>query len=451
MTTDVLIIGGSAAGIVAAITAKDRYPKKDVTIIRKESKVMVPCGIPYIFGSLQNSEQNVMQDKMILDKGIKIIVDEVLSVDKKNATCKTKINGNIGYERLIFATGSTPKVPTWLKGHHLDNVFVIPKNKTYLDKLHQNLKDKNNIVIIGGGFIGIEMADELNKIGKNVTIVEMLPHVLGAVFDDNTALKAQNVLLSRGVKIKAGSGIKEINGEKKVKSVTLSNDEILETDAVILSMGYAPNTTLAKETGLEINEFGQIVVDEYRRSKFDNIFAAGDCAQKKDFITGKRTPIMLASIASFEGKTAGLNLYGIATTKNISGTVPMFSTTIGKDVFATAGYTKNAAIKENLNIISASFNGVDKHPATIYGTKALSVELIVMKNSGRIIGGTISGGNSTGELVNVLGFVVQNRMTVHELYVMQIATHPLLTGSPVAHPLIKAAEIAAKQLNTLII
>jgi len=447
MKTDILIIGGSAAGVMAAITVKDRHPEKNVTIIRKETKVMVPCGVPYIFGSLQNSEQNVMQDKMILDKGIKIIVDEVISVDKENSTCKAKINCDIGYERLIFATGSTPRVPAWLKGHNLDNVFVIPKDKIYLDKLHQNLKHKDNIVIIGGGFIGIEMADELHKIGKNVTIVEMLPHVLGAVFDDKTALKAQNVLISRGIKIKVGSGIKKINGEEKVTSVTLANDEILEADAVILSMGYAPNTTLAKETGLEVNEFDQIVVDEYRRSKFDNIFAAGDCAQKKDFITGKRTPIMLASIASFEGKTAGLNLYGIATTKNISGTVPMFSTTIGEDVFATAGYTKNAAIKENLNFITASFDGIDKHPATIYGTKALSVELIVMKNSGRIIGGTLSGGNSAGELVNVLGFAVQSRMTVHELYVMQVATHPLLTGSPVAHPLIKAAEIAAKQLS----
>ena len=447
MATDILIIGGSAAGVMTAITAKDRHPEKSITIIRKEAQVMVPCGIPYIFGSLQCSDQNIMPDKMLLDSGIKIVVDEVSSIDKEASTCKTKSNGTISYEKLIFATGSTPRVPTWLKGTDLDNVFVIPKNKIYLDELNEKLKDKNSIVIIGGGFIGIEMADELHKVGKNVTIVEMLPHVLGAVFDDKTATKAHNVLLSRGVKIEAGSGIKSINGNKIVSSVTLANDKVLDADAVILSMGYAPNTTLAKETGLEVNEFDQIVVDEFRRSQFENIFAAGDCAQKKDFITGKRTPIMLASIATFEGKTAGLNLYGIATTKNISGTVAMFSTTIGEDVFATAGYTKSAALKEGLNIISASFDGIDKHPATIYGTKALSVELIVMKNSGRIIGGTLSGGNSAGELVNVLGFAVQSRMTVHELYVMQVATHPLLTGSPVAHPLIKAAEIAAKQLS----
>jgi NADPH-dependent 2,4-dienoyl-CoA reductase/sulfur reductase-like enzyme len=388
-----------------------------------------------------------MQDKMLLDKGIEIIVDEVLSIDKEYSTCITKTNGSINYDKLIFATGSTPRVPKWLQGHDLENVFVVPKNKNYIDKFHKNLAHKEKIVIIGGGFIGIEVADELHKIGKDVTIVEMLPHVLGAVFDDKVALKAQEVLVSRGINIKAGVGIKTINGEKSVSSVTLANDEVIEANVVILSMGYAPNTTLAKEAGLEVNEFDQIVVDEYRRSKYENIFAAGDCAQKKDFITGKRTPIMLASIASFEGKTAGLNLYGIATTKNISGTVPMFSTTIGKDVFATAGYTKKAAKKENLNIITTSFDGIDKHPATIYGTKALSVELVVMKNSGRIIGGTLSGGNSAGELVNVLGFAVQSRMTVHELYVMQVATHPMLTGSPVAHPLIKAAEIAAKQLS----
>jgi NADPH-dependent 2,4-dienoyl-CoA reductase/sulfur reductase-like enzyme len=122
--TDVLVIGGSAAGIVAATTGKSYYPNKDFFLIRKEKRVIVPCGIPYIFGSLESSEQNMVPDAVLSNAGVRLKIDEVVFVDQENKVCKTADGTEIRFEKLVLATGSTPVVPKWLKGAHLDNVFT---------------------------------------------------------------------------------------------------------------------------------------------------------------------------------------------------------------------------------------------------------------------------------------------------------------------------------------
>ena len=138
--TDVLIIGGSAAGFVVAVTGKTAYPEKDFFLIRKEEKVMVPCGIPYIFGSLESSDQNIMPGDVMYDKlNIQHKVGEVIEIDKNQKICKTKDGEEIQYNKLVLATGSTPKSPKSLVKDDYENVHVIPKNKEYLDKLAEQL------------------------------------------------------------------------------------------------------------------------------------------------------------------------------------------------------------------------------------------------------------------------------------------------------------------------
>jgi len=252
--TDVLIIGGSAAGIVTALTGKSNYPEKEFLLIRKEEKVMVPCGIPYIFGSLGSSDKNIVPDAVLTNKGIKIEVDEVISIDQNEKVCITARGTEINFEKLILATGSIPTIPGWLKGTNLENVFTISKDKMQLDKVFQKIKDCKKIVVIGAGFIGVEMSDELNKLGKEVTLVEILPHILGLIFDEKIAVQAEEALKTRGVKIKSGEGVKEIIGNKKVTEVLLENGEKIEAEAVILAMGYRPNTGLAQKSGLKVSE-----------------------------------------------------------------------------------------------------------------------------------------------------------------------------------------------------
>jgi len=447
--TDVLIIGSSAAGLATAISGKNNYPDKKFMVLRKEDKVMVPCGIPYIFGSLENSDQNIMPAGAKFDGlGIDHQICEVKEVDRQNKVCTLTDGQQIQYEKLVMATGSTPKVPTWMEGHDLENVFTIPKNKEVLDMISKNLNGLNKVVVIGGGFIGVELSDELNKAGKEVKIVEILPHVLNVAFDTEFAEKAENILSDRGVDVRTNSGVKKINGEGgKVASVELESGEKLEADAVILSMGYKPNVQLAKDSGLKITEDGFISVDEYMRTRDESIVAVGDCAEKRHFVTRKRNGVMLASTACAEGRIAGMNLFKLSAIKTFSGTISIYSTAIGDYAFGTAGLTEEEAREENFDVVTGSFEGMDKHPGKLPGTHKQIVKLIVARESGIIIGGEALGGVSVGELTNLLGFIIQSRTSVHTLLISQIGTQPLLTGSPAAYPLMKAAEMAAKEIK----
>ncbi len=444
--TDVLVIGGSAAGIVAATTGKANYPDKDFLLIRKEKQVLVPCGIPYIFGSLESSDKNVIPDGVLSKACVNLKIGEVVSVNPENKTCKTNDGTEISFEKLVLAIGSIPTTPKWLKGTTLKNVFTIPKNKEYIDNAINKLKDCKKIVTVGGGFIGVEISDELNKKNKDVTLAEILPHILTLAFDKELAVKAEEILQSRGVKIKTGQGVKEILGNEEVTAVLLNNGEKIEADAVILSMGYRPNTVLAEKSGIKINEKGFVRVDEYMRTEDADIFAVGDCAEKKDFITRKPSGAMLASTACAEARIAGMNLYKLSTLKTLSGTIAIFSTAIGETGFGAAGLIESAAKREGFDVVTGSFEGIDKHPGTLSGTHKQIVKLIVAKESAVVLGGEVVGGASIGELTNLIGLVIQNRMTINSILTAQIGTHPLLTGPPTAYPLIKAAEAVAKNI-----
>ncbi|MFC1944539.1 FAD-dependent oxidoreductase [Chloroflexota bacterium] len=443
--TNVLVIGGSAAGIVAATTGKSFYPGKDFLLIRKEEQVLVPCGIPYIFGSLEGSEQNIIADTVLTNGGVRYKTDEVISIDKENKVCETANGTEISFEKLVLALGSIPTVPKWLKGTDLANAFLIPKDKEYLDEMASKLDGCKRVAVIGGGFIGVEVADELNKRGKDVTIVELLPHILNLAFDEELAIEAEETLKSRGVRIKGGHGIKEIVGDSKVTGVLLNDGEEIDADAVILSIGYQPNTALAEKSGIEINEKGFIRVNEYMRTDDPDILAVGDCAEKRSFVTRTQRNIMLASTACAEARIAGMNLYKLSTVKTFGGTIAIFCTAIGDTAFGAAGVTESLAKERGFDVLTGTFQGIDKHPGTLPSTKKQVVKLIVAQESGVILGGEVIGGASTGELTNLIGFAIQNRMTVNTILTAQIGTHPMLTAPPTAYPLIKAAEIVAKK------
>ena len=447
---NVLIIGGGASGLQAAITAKTNYPDKSVVVVRKEEKVLVPCGIPYIFGSLHSSDKNILPDKMLTNIGIEIKIAEVTDVDLKNKVCNLSNSKKLYFDKLIFATGSIPTKPKWLKGGDLENVFTIPKDKHYLDEMYAKLKPLKKIITIGAGFIGVEMSDEMNKVGWDVTLIEIEPFILNRAFDKEFGDKAEELLKSRGVKVITGKGVKEIIGKDgKVQKIILTTGEELDADAVILSIGYVPNTKVAERSGIELNKYGFIKTCEYMR--VDNcskdIFAVGDCAEKRDFLTRKLNTTMLASTACAEARVAGMSLYGLSPCKSFGGTIAIYDTIIGDTAFGTAGIIESKAKEEDFSVVVGSFTGMDKHPGTLEGMHEQTVKLIVASDCGMILGGEVCGGSSVGELTNSIGFLIQSHTNIKALLSAQIGTHPLLTGSPAGYPLIKAAEIVARKLK----
>jgi len=444
--TDVLVVGGSAAGMVAALTGKSSWPEKNFVLVKKQKEMMVPCGIPYIFGTLGCSDQNIMPvDAMMAKTGVESIVDEVVKLDTEKKTATLASGETIRYDKLVIATGSMPLRPKWLKGNEKENVFVIPKDKIYLDEMNEKIGTAKKVVVVGAGFIGVEFSDELAKKGHDVTLVEKLPGILGTAFDPEISGKIEEILVSRGVKVVTGVGISEILGEENVTAIKLENGETIDAEVVILSLGYRPNTELAYRSGIYVDESNFIAVDEYMRTHVKDVFAVGDCAQKRDFVTRARVSTMLASTACAEARIAGMNLFSLNVVKTFSGTIAIYSTAVGKTGFGTAGITEARANAEGIDVVTGTFEGIDRHPGNLPGTHKQLVKLIAARQSGVIIGGETIGGLSAGELTNVLGMIVQNRMTINSLLTSQIGTHPLLTASPAAYPLIKAAEIIASK------
>lgn len=446
--TDILVIGGSAGGILTATTAKKVYPEKDVVLIRKSKTVMVPCGIPYIFGTLNDASKNRIPDAMLINAGVELLIDEVINIDKDKKIVTLEGSENISYDKLVIATGSLPIVPKFIDGYDLENVFTILKDEEYLNDMFNKLVNMKNIVVIGGGFIGVEFAEQLRKSGKNITIIEVAEKCLWQAFDNDICEIAEQEMINNNIDVKSGVRVKAILGNGKVEEVELETGEKIKADAVILGMGVVPNSKIAKEAGIKVNEKNAIVVDEYMRTSEKDVFAVGDCAEKRCFFTNKNVPILLASTAVMEAKVAGSNLYGVNYIRENKGVISAFSTKIFDKSFAAAGFTERRAREEGFEINIGRSVTMDKHPGSLPGTNKLDLSLIFAKNSGVLIGAQAYGGESVGEMINILSLAIQQGLTANELNTFQVATHPLLTASPIAYPINAASlDVLTKNLS----
>ena len=436
----VVVIGGSAAGLTAVITARRHYPDTKLTIVRKEETVLIPCGIPYIFGTVGSPDKNLIPDAVLDKNNIELAVGEVTKIDRENKVVSIGEDREIPYEKLIIATGSLPIAPP-IPGADKENVFTIMKDVPLIEKIQGKLKDVKDLVVIGGGFIGVEFADECHKSGiPHVTIVEMLPHCLMLAYDEEFCVEAEKILTERGIELVTGSRIEKITGGKKASGVLLANGEELKADAIIIGIGAGANVKLAEDSGIELGPTGSIMVDRTMRTTDENIFACGDCAEKVSFFGGKPSPLKLASIAAAEARIAGANLFGVHR-ENI-GTIGVWSTAIGNSAFAGAGLTENLAMRQGYDVVSGVAEAPNRHPGGMPGMAKLKVKLVFERRTGVLLGAQLLGDTSAGDLINIASACIQSRMAVDEIASFQMGTHPALTASPIAYQFVNAAEIA---------
>jgi len=207
---------------------------------------------------------------------------------------------------------------------------------------------------------------------------------------------------------------------------------------VILGVGAVPNTELAEKCGLELGYNKTIKVDRHMQSYTDpDVFACGDCAEKQSFFNGRPVGVMLASIATAEARIAGANLY--SPIHNHCGAISVFSTVINNRAFAVAGLTERAAKQYNMNVVIGTAEATDTHPGGMPDSNLTKVKLVFAKDSGILIGGSISGGKPVGEMINVISACILHKMTANDMVMFQMGTHPALTSSPIAYPIVNAA------------
>ena len=436
---DVVVVGASAAGLTAAITAHRHYPDKSILIVRQERQVLIPCGIPYIFGTLGSPQKNIISDAVLEKNDVELLIAEATSIDREARILHTT-EGEIGYERLILATGSRPAMPP-IPGFDLEGVFAITKDVEYLAGLQQWLTTARDVVVIGGGFIGIEFGDEIHKAGdKNVTVVELMQHCLSLAYDEEFCIEMERVLESRGLALRTSAKVAQVAGEGLVEKVLLADGAEIKADTVIVGVGAVANVDLARHAKLHIGLTGSITVDRTMRTSDENIYACGDCAEKISFFGGRPSPLKLASIASSEARIAGANLFGIR--RENAGTVGVWSTAVDGVALATAGLTEAMAVERGYEVVAVTLGGPNRHPGIMPGAANTKVKLVFERHSGVLLGGQVMGDATAGEIINAISACVQTRMTTEDIAMFQIGTHPALTASPIAYQLVNAAEVA---------
>lgn len=445
-STDIAIIGGSAAGLSAVAALLRRHPHKKITMIRNVSQTVVPCGIPYVYGTLKTVSKNIVPDNVMEQAGVNIIKKHVNKLDRKAKIITFDDGETLSYDKMILSTGSKPFVPP-IPGATLRNVFCIQKDPAYLQNFYEALEPATNIIVIGGGFIGVEMAEQIAKMAahstpKNIRLIEMMPRCLMLACEEEYCETAENELREEGIEVMTNSQVKAILGDTKVTGVELATGEVLSADVVVVGIGAAPNIDLAVEAGLTADPRNGVAVDEYLRTSDENIYSAGDCASKFSFLTGEPCGTRLASIAATEGTIAAGNLYDAKPRKTL-GALGAFATKVGKRSIAAAGLTTQAAKQEKIEVIIGEAVASNMHPGSLPNAIAdMKVKLLFRKDNQQIVGGHVCGGDSSAELANAIAVAIQAKQTAHDLSVMQYATHPLLTASPVMYQLMVAADNA---------
>ncbi len=465
VTADVLIVGGGPAGMMTGITAAQFWPDKKVLVVRREFDAVIPCGIPYIFGTLHGTDEDMAGRLPLVAAGGELLIGNIIDINVKSRTAymeaipedrpfenkpdkieNSKEVTEIKFDRLVLAMGGENFIPN-IKGTGLKGVFTIQKDYNYLESLFNDLIPKvKRLAIIGGGFIGVEFADEIRKLGIEVHIIEMLPNLLQVSFDKNVCVRIEEILKSRGVKIHTNSQVQEILSDgsgKNVKGLAIKDKDDIEVDAVLIAIGVRPNVKLAEKMGLTLSRSGGVWVDAFQRTREDNkIFAVGDCAHKQDFFTRKANHSMIASAAAAEGRIAGMNLFNLRLSRYNAGSVSVYSSEIDGLAFGVAGLTEAQAVAEGFNILIGESRLPDHHPASMPGTVEIYCRLIFSKDSLQLLGGQITGGSTTGELVNTIGLAIQMHATATDIATMQFGSQPRLT--PSLHPMVAATGDALK-------
>jgi NADPH-dependent 2,4-dienoyl-CoA reductase/sulfur reductase-like enzyme len=437
---DALIVGGGPGGMSAAITAAQFWPGKRILLVRREEAPVVPCGIPYIFGTLKGVEDDLLSSAPFKALGGETLADTVLEIDREAHTALTESGMRIRWERLILATGTQPHFPP-IPGVERPGVFAIYKDYDFLETLFDDVIDEvRQLVVVGGGFIGVEFADELRKRGIEVTIVEALPHLLLRNFDEEVVIRLEERLGAAGVEIVTDACVTAIDGEGEqgpVSAVVLADGRRLSADAVLVAVGDRRNSELAESLGLSMARGGGVWVDAFQRSRENPaIFAVGDCCYKQDFLLRRSVQSLLASTAAAEGRVAGMNLFGLVNERYNAGSIAIYASQIDELAFGCAGMTAHAARAEGMEVVLGRASVPDHHPPTMPGTKLMDC-LLVFSRSGLLIGGQVVGGQTTAEVLNAIGIAIQAKLAAQDLATFQFGSHPRLTAP--AHPIALAS------------
>ena len=412
----VVIVGGVAGGATAAARLRRLDENAEIIIIERSGYISYAnCGLPYfIGGEITKKESLTLQTPESFYKRFRIDVrvkQEVTSIDTENKKVKVNnlVTGEVyeeSYDKLILSPGAKAVKPN-VKGVDLDKVFTL---RTVEDTfaIDDFIKDKQpkSATVIGGGFIGLEMAENLIHKGLDVTVVQRSSHVMPTIDGDMAAI-LHNYMRKNGIKLCLNTVVEDLSK--------------LESDLIILAVGVTPESTLAKEAGLELGLKGAIVTDIHMQTSNPDIYAVGDAVEVVHHVTGKKAVISLAGPANKQGRIAADNICGIPSEfKGSQGSsiMKMFDMTV-----ASTGLSKTAADREGYDsdyVVLTSASHASYYP----GAESMHVKVVFDKKDGRILGAQIVGFGGADKRIDVLATAIRANMNAYDLTELDLAYAP---------------------------
>ena len=467
-----VVIGGVAAGMSAASSFKRIKPDAEAIVLEKDYFISYgACSLPYYISDEVKDFNNLISltpKTATEDRGITVLVrHEAIRIDteKKEVHAKDLEKNEdkvIPYDKLVIATGGLPIRPP-LPGIDLEHVFTIRtlgdgiEIKKYIDQwaifdvcvgpacTYRNRfgieKRPMRAVIVGGGYIGMEMSESLIKRGLDVMVIEKMDRVLGNMDTSITAIVEEKII-SEGVKLSKGVSVKGFEGDHGVLTKVMSDEGTHEVDIALLVIGAKPNTKLAQEAGIELGANGAIKVDEHLRTNVADIFAAGDCAEATQLVTGKKVYIPLGTTANKQGRIAGENAAGM---NNIfEGIVGTAVTKIFDLEVARTGLSPVEADREEYKYFVSTIEGRSRSSAYPAG-KPITITYIVEHGTGKLLGAQMAGVEGVAHRIDTLATCLYNKMTVHDVARLDLAYAPPF--ATVWDPILIAANAALKKLQ----
>jgi NADH oxidase (H2O2-forming) len=448
MPKRIVIIGAHAAGVDAASAARKTDRQADITIITEEQHPGYSrCGLPFVIGGQIPNFKDLIVFPPTYFQMMKINLKtetKATAIDTTKKTVETTgKNGNtetIPYDSLIIATGASSFTPP-IKGKEKQGVHSL---RTLEDgeKIDQAIKNgAKTAVVMGAGLIGLETAIALHERGLKVTIVEMLPQILPLPLDNEMAKMLQDMLEQKGIKILTGKCVEEFLGTDKVTGIIATGEKI-EADLFISAFGVRANTQLAVNAGITLGETKAIKTNARMETNIKDVYAVGDCAEVTNIATQKPALPQLGTVAVRTGKIAGINAaggYSLFTGALGSAVSRLFQTDCG-----WTGLTEAAANKARIEVVTGTISSKTK--ADYYpGALPIKVKLVVEKESQRIIGAQIVGGEEVTQRINAISLAIQRGMTAKDLSKADTAYAPPVCET--WEPMVMAAEMVLLKLR----
>jgi len=446
MTRKIIIIGAHAAGLDAASAARKTDRTAEITLITKEEKPAYSrCGLPFVIGGhIKNFDDLIVfPDRFYKMMKLNLLTETtVTNIDSKGKTVdiqnKSGNKETLTYDSLIIATGADPFLPP-IKGREKNGIFVV---RTLEDgaKISKAVEKAKSAVIIGAGLIGLEVAVACLERGLKTTVVEFLPYVLPILLDKAMADRVQKALEEKGMNIIVGKGAEEFHGTDKVTGV-LVGGETIPADLVVVATGVRANIELAKNAGVTLGQKG-IKANVKMETNIKDVYAVGDCAESINLVTHRPMMSQLGTTAVRQAKVAGINAAGGYST--FTGALGSWITRLFDTEIGGTGLTEFMAGRAGIKTVSGTI--VSKTRADYFpGALPVRIKLVADKETTKLIGAQIIGGEEVTQRINALSFVILNEMSIKELAKAETCYAPPV--SETWEPMVLAAEMVLRKLR----